>query len=189
VAIDETKLKIKERHILVWASIDADTRELLAVYASYYRSSINTIVFVKRVLDTCVGTPVVLVDGGPWYPWALDRMDWDTMAPHHVRPQERNREVIQYSEGGEDQTLLQQPAIRQTGQSRILLEPVHVVVQPPEEASGIGKNPCGGELIVTVSTGRVGSKVITRAVLGDWRASRRWLFREKERRYNKKGAS
>ena len=38
-------------------------------------------------------------------------------------------------------------------------------------------------------TGPVGSKVITRAVLGDWRASRRWLFREKERRYNKKGAS
>jgi putative transposase len=74
VAIDETKLKNKERHVLVWASIDADRRELLAVYASYYRLSINTIVFVKKVLDTCVGTPVVLVDGGPWYPWALDRM-------------------------------------------------------------------------------------------------------------------
>ena len=73
----------------MWAAIDdADTKELLAVYASsyyYYRSSINTIVFVKRVLDTCVGTPVVLVDGGPWYPWALDRMDWDTMAPSTSR--------------------------------------------------------------------------------------------------------
>jgi putative transposase len=74
VAIDETKLKIKGRQVFVWAAIDADTRELLAVYASYYRSSINTIVFLKKVLDTCVGTPVVLVDGGPWYPWALDRM-------------------------------------------------------------------------------------------------------------------
>jgi putative transposase len=74
VAIDETKLKIKGRQVFVWAAIDdADTRELLAVYASYYRSSINTIIFVKRVLDTCVGTPVVLVDGGPWYPWALNR--------------------------------------------------------------------------------------------------------------------
>jgi putative transposase len=31
-------------------------------------------VFLSKVLDTCVGTPVVLVDGGPWYPWALDRM-------------------------------------------------------------------------------------------------------------------
>jgi putative transposase len=73
VAIDETKLKINGRHVFVWAAIDVDTRELLAVYASYYRSSINTIIFVKKVLDTCVGTPVVLVDGGPWYPWALKR--------------------------------------------------------------------------------------------------------------------
>ena len=100
----------------MWAAIDdADTKELLAVYASssyYYRSSINTLVFLRKVLDTCVGTPVVLVDGGPWYPWALDRMDWDTMALHHVRLQERDREVLQDGEGGEDQTLLQQqPAI------------------------------------------------------------------------------
>ena len=29
--------------------------------------------FLRKVLDTCVGMPVVLVDGGPWYPWALDR--------------------------------------------------------------------------------------------------------------------
>jgi putative transposase len=60
----------------VWAAIDdADTKELLAVCASsyFYRSSINTIIFVRRVLDTCVGTPVVLVDGGPWYPWVLNR--------------------------------------------------------------------------------------------------------------------
>jgi len=62
IAIDETKLKIKERRVEVWASIDADTKELLAVYASYYRLSINTIIFVKRVLDTCVGTSVVPVN-------------------------------------------------------------------------------------------------------------------------------
>jgi len=63
VAIDETKLKIRRRHVFVWAAIDdADTKELLAVYASYYRLSINTIVFVKRVLDTCVGTSVVPVN-------------------------------------------------------------------------------------------------------------------------------
>jgi len=74
VAIDETKLKIRGRQVFVWAAIDADTRELLAVYASYYRSNINTLVFLKRVLDTCTNKPVVLVDGGPWYPWPLDRM-------------------------------------------------------------------------------------------------------------------
>jgi putative transposase len=42
IAIDETKLKINGRQVFVWAAIDADTKELLAVYASsYYRSSIN----------------------------------------------------------------------------------------------------------------------------------------------------
>ena len=74
VAIDETKLKIHGRQVFVWAAIDVDTRELLAVYASYYRSHINTLVFLRRVLDTCSNKPVVLVDGGPWYPWPLERM-------------------------------------------------------------------------------------------------------------------
>jgi len=73
VAIDETKLKIKGRQVFVWAALDIDTRELLAVYASYYRSNINTLVFLKRVLSTCTNKPVVLVDGGPWYPWPLER--------------------------------------------------------------------------------------------------------------------
>jgi transposase-like protein len=73
VAIDETNLKINGRQVYVWAAIDVDTRELLAVYASYYRSNITTMVFVKRVLETCTNKPVVLVDGGPWYPWPLER--------------------------------------------------------------------------------------------------------------------
>jgi transposase-like protein len=49
-------------------------KELLAVNASYYRSNINTLIFLRKVLDACIGKPVVLVDGGPWYPWPLDRM-------------------------------------------------------------------------------------------------------------------
>ena len=74
VAIDETKLKVNGRQVFVWAAIDVDTKELLAVYASYYRSNINTLVFLKKVLGTCANKPLVLVDGGPWYPWPLDRM-------------------------------------------------------------------------------------------------------------------
>jgi putative transposase len=73
VAMDETKLKIHGRQVFVWAAIDVETKELLAVYASYYRSHINTLVFLRRVLDTCTNKPVVLVDGGPWYPWPLER--------------------------------------------------------------------------------------------------------------------
>jgi transposase-like protein len=51
VAIDETKLKINGRQVYVWAAIDVDTKELLAVYASYYRSNINTMIFLRRVLE------------------------------------------------------------------------------------------------------------------------------------------
>ena len=87
VAIDETKLKINGRQVFVWAAIDTDTRELLAVYASYYRSSINTIVFLKRVLETCTNKPVILVDGGPWYPWPLNEMGFKWL---HVTFGERN---------------------------------------------------------------------------------------------------
>jgi transposase-like protein len=41
----------------------------LAVYASRGRG----IKFLKKVLDSCVGKPVIVVDRGPWYRWALDR--------------------------------------------------------------------------------------------------------------------
>jgi putative transposase len=74
VAMDETKLKIKGRQVFVWAAMDVETRELLAVYASYYRSHISTIAFVRRVMETCANRPVVLVDGGPWYRWPLERI-------------------------------------------------------------------------------------------------------------------
>ena len=73
VAMDETKQKVNGKQLFVWSAIDVESRELLAIYASYQRSSINALIFVKTVLATCEGKPVVLVDGGPWYPWALER--------------------------------------------------------------------------------------------------------------------
>lgn len=73
VAIDETKQKVNGRQLFVWDAIDIETKELLAVYASYQRSSINALIFIRMVLKTCEGKPVILVDGGPWYPWALER--------------------------------------------------------------------------------------------------------------------
>ena len=73
VAMDETKQKVNGKQLFVRSAIDVESRELLAIYASYQRSSINALIFVKTVLATCEGKPVVLVDGGPWYPWALER--------------------------------------------------------------------------------------------------------------------
>jgi len=71
--MDETELKVNGIQLFVWSAIDPGTKELLAVYASYQRSSINAIIFGRKVLKTCTNKPVVLVDGGPWYPWALER--------------------------------------------------------------------------------------------------------------------
>jgi transposase-like protein len=56
---------IKGVHIHVWSAVDADSKELLAIEASYCRSSLNA-------LKMCTNQPLVLVDKGPWYRWALE---------------------------------------------------------------------------------------------------------------------
>jgi putative transposase len=42
---------------------------------------------LKRVLETCTNKPVILVDGGPWYPWPLNEMGFKWL---HVTFGERN---------------------------------------------------------------------------------------------------
>jgi transposase-like protein len=53
------------KHVFVWAAIDVDTRELLAVCASYQRSSLNSYIFLRKVLKACTNKPLILVDKGP----------------------------------------------------------------------------------------------------------------------------
>jgi transposase-like protein len=48
-----------------------DTREILAIYASWQRSGLNAYIFIRKVLMACLNKPLILVDGGPWYPWTL----------------------------------------------------------------------------------------------------------------------
>jgi transposase-like protein len=74
VAVDETVLKIKGRICYLWAAIDMDTNEILAVYASRGRGLPNAIKFLKMVLRSCDGKPIVVVDRGPWCRWALERL-------------------------------------------------------------------------------------------------------------------
>jgi transposase-like protein len=35
----------------------------------------NAIKFLKMVLQSCDGKPIVVVDRGPWYRWALERLE------------------------------------------------------------------------------------------------------------------
>lgn len=65
-----------------------DTRELLAIWVSWRRNVLHAEAFLRRVLETCVNKPIILVDKGPWYPEALQTLglEWK-----HRTFGERNR--------------------------------------------------------------------------------------------------
>jgi len=54
----------------VWAAIDVDTGELLAIKATWSRSSMDALLFLSRVLGARANKPAFVVEGGPWYSWA-----------------------------------------------------------------------------------------------------------------------
>jgi transposase-like protein len=88
VAVDETVLKINGLICYLWAAIDVDTNERLALYASRGRGIPSAIEFLRKALDSCEGKPVIVVDRGPWYRWALDRLG---MTYFHETFGKRNR--------------------------------------------------------------------------------------------------
>jgi putative transposase len=47
IAVDETKLRVKKSYVYVWSAVDVDSRELLALEASYGRSSLNALALIK----------------------------------------------------------------------------------------------------------------------------------------------
>ena len=75
IAIDETKLKVEETEVYVWAAIDVETFEVIHIEVSPGRSDLDALLFIKQVLKRCRGDPVVLVDRGPWYNWPLDDLE------------------------------------------------------------------------------------------------------------------
>jgi transposase-like protein len=74
VAVDETVLKVNGRICYLWAAIDVDTGEILALQASRGRGIPCAVKFLRKVLDSSEGKPVIVVDRGPWYRWALERL-------------------------------------------------------------------------------------------------------------------
>jgi transposase-like protein len=79
IAIDETKIKINGKWYILWAAIDVDTWEVLGVWITQGRASIEAYSFIRHVLTKCENNPKILVDGGPWYKPALKRLgvDWE----------------------------------------------------------------------------------------------------------------
>jgi len=88
IAVDETVVKVNGYRCYLWAAIDVDSREVLAVYISRGRSMLNALIFLKRVLKACENNPVIVVDRGPWYPWTLKRLEIEYF---HETFGERNR--------------------------------------------------------------------------------------------------
>jgi transposase-like protein len=65
IAVDETKLRVKKSYVYVWSAVGVDSKELLALEASYGRSSLNAPSFLKKALRMCTNKPLVIVDKGP----------------------------------------------------------------------------------------------------------------------------
>jgi transposase-like protein len=72
----------------LWSAVDVDSRELLALEASYGRSCLNALSFLKKALRMCTDKPLVLVDKGPWYRWTFERLGLEY---RHERFGMRNR--------------------------------------------------------------------------------------------------
>jgi transposase-like protein len=70
IAVDETKLRVKKSYV------DVDSKELLALEASYGRGCLNALAFLKKALKMCTNKPLVIVDKGPWYRWAFERLEY-----------------------------------------------------------------------------------------------------------------
>ena len=79
IAVDETKVRIREKLHIVWAAVDVHTWEILGVWVSKGRASIEAYSFLKYVLKKCTNQPKILVDGGLWYKPALQRLgvEWE----------------------------------------------------------------------------------------------------------------
>jgi putative transposase len=72
IAVDETKLRVKKSYVYIWYAVDVDSKELLALEASYGRSSLNALAFLKKALRMCTNKPLIIVDRDPWYRWAFE---------------------------------------------------------------------------------------------------------------------
>lgn len=75
IAVDETKVNVAGRFLYCWAAVDVQTFEIVHLDVSPGRSSLDALLFLRTVVERCRGQPVVLVDRGPWYSWAFDRLE------------------------------------------------------------------------------------------------------------------
>jgi putative transposase len=74
IAVDETVVKMHGLRAYVWSAVDVDSGEILAIYASRSRNMLIALKFLRMVMGRCLNKPLIIVDRGPWYRWALERL-------------------------------------------------------------------------------------------------------------------
>ena len=74
IAVDETVVKMHGLRAYVWSAVDVYSGEILAIYASRGRNILIAMKFLRMVLGRYVNKPLIIVDRGPWYRWALDKL-------------------------------------------------------------------------------------------------------------------
>ena len=70
-------MKVGREQVFVWAARDVDTKGVVAFIVSFTRSSLDSEIFLKQVLEYCENKPLFLVDKGPWYREAFKRLGLD----------------------------------------------------------------------------------------------------------------
>lgn len=65
----------KDREVYVWAAVDVDTFEVIRVEVSPSWSDLDALLFHKQLLKRSRDQPVIVIDRGKWYTWALDDLD------------------------------------------------------------------------------------------------------------------
>jgi len=77
IAVDETVIKLNGEKRFLWAAIDVETREVLAVWITTTRNSWIAREFLLVVLKSCENPPIFLVDGAGWYESAFKSLGLD----------------------------------------------------------------------------------------------------------------
>jgi putative transposase len=70
-------MKIEDNEVYVWAAVDTESFEVIHVDVSEGRSSLDALLFLREVLRRCHGKPLIKIDRGHWYDWALNKLDCD----------------------------------------------------------------------------------------------------------------
>ncbi|MEM0482558.1 MAG: hypothetical protein QXM16_06715 [Nitrososphaerota archaeon] len=65
VAVNETVEKFSGQTVYIWSAVDVDSGGLLALEASYGRSCLNALLFIKKALRLCLNRPRIMVGRDP----------------------------------------------------------------------------------------------------------------------------